>query len=280
MKKLISLVLSGVLAVSLVACGGASGTETTTGETGTDGTSTELTTLTVGDTVVPHAEILNFIKEDLKAEGIDLQVKEFSDYTLVNPALTSGELDANYFQHQPYLDSYIADSGDQLVMVGNVHVEPIRVYSDTLTSIEEIPDGGKIALPNDATNEGRALVLLEKLGLIKLDPYVGILGTPKDIIENPKNLEFTELDAYLLPRSLGDVDCAVIQTNVAIEAGLPTDKSIAVEDADSPYANGITVRAGDENREEIQKLVTALQSEKVKKFIEENYNGAVVPAFN
>ncbi len=277
MKKLISLLVSGVLAVSLVACGGTSEPEA---NAGTTDPAAETVTLTVGATVVPHAEILNFVKEDLKAEGIDLVVKEFSDYTLVNPALTSGELDANYFQHQPYLDSYLADSGENLVMAGNVHVEPIRVYSNSLTSIEELADGAKVAIPNDATNEGRSLVLLEKLGLIKLDPAVGVLGTPKDITENPKNLEFVELDAYLLPRSLDDADIAVIQTNVAIEAGLEIEKSIAVEDAESPYANGVTVRAGDENREEIQKLLTALQSEKVKTFIEENYNGAVVPAFN
>ncbi len=275
MKKFISLLLSGVLTLSLVACGGTSEPETTTAEDGT-----ELTTLKVGASVVPHAEILNFVKEDLKAEGIDLQVVEFSDYALINPALASGELDANYFQHQPYLDSYIQDTGDDLVMAGSVHVEPIRVYSNSLTSIDEIPDGATIAIPNDATNEGRALVLLEKLGLIKMDPAVGILGTPNDIIENPKNLEFIELDAYLLPRSLDDVACAVIQTNIAIESGLELEKCIAVEDADSPYANGIVVRAGDENREEIQKLVAALQSEEVATFIEESYNGAVIPAFN
>ncbi len=275
MKKLLSLLLSGVLAVSLVACGG-----TSEEPADTSAESTELVTLTIGATTVPHAEILNFVKEDLKAEGIDLVIEEFADYTLINPALTSGELDANYFQHQPYLDSYVSDSGEQLVMAGNVHVEPIRVYSNTLTSIDEIPDGGKIAIPNDATNEGRSLVLLEKLGLIKLDPEVGILGTPRDIIENPKNLEFVEVDAYLLPRTLGDVDCAVIQTNVAIEAGLEIEKSIAVEDADSPYANGVAVRAGDENSEEIQKLLAALQSDKVAAFIDENYGGAVVPAFN
>ncbi len=273
MKKLISLLLSGVLAVSLVACGGTSDKASETG-TGT-------VTLTVGATVVPHAEILNFVKEDLKAEGIELVVKEFSDYTLLNPALVSGDLDANYFQHQPYLDSFIADSGESnLVMAGNVHVEPIRVYSNKLTSIDEIADGAKIAIPNDATNEGRSLLLLEKLGLIKLDPAVGVLCTPKDITENPKNLEFVEIDAYLLPRSLDDADVAVIQTNVAIEAGLDLAKSIEVEDAESPYANGLTVRIGDENREEIKKLIAALQSKKVKTFIEENYNGAVVPAFN
>ncbi len=276
MKKLISLLVSGVLTLSLVACGGTEPTESTTeGETGA-----ELTKLTVGASVVPHAEILNYIKDDLKAEGIELEVVEFSDYALINPALTSGELDANYFQHQPYLDSYINDTGDDLVMAGNVHVEPIRIYSNSITSIEELPDGAKVALPNDATNEGRSLVLLEKLGLIKMDPAAGILGTPNDIIENPKNLEFVELDPYLLARSLDDVSIAVIQTNIAIEAGLDASKSIAVEDADSPYANGVTVRAGDENREEIQKLMAALQSEKVATFIEENYNGAVVPAFN
>ncbi len=276
MKKFLSLVLSGILAVSLVSCGGSSDDTATTEGTGAEG---ELTTLTVAATVVPHAELLNFVKEDLKAEGIDLVVQEFSDYTLLNPSLSAGEVDANFFQHQPFLDSYVADSGEDLVGVGNIHVEPMRGYSDTLTSIDELPDGATIALPNDATNEGRALLLLEAEGLITLNEEAGIIATPKDIIDNPKNLQFTELDSYLLPRSLGDCDIAIISTNVAMEAGLDLAKSIIVEGADSPYANIIAVRGEDKENEAILKLVAALQSDKVKTFIEENYNGAVVPAF-
>ncbi len=277
MKKLLSLVLSGVLAFSLVSCGGsANDTTATTSDSGTTG---ESTTLTVAATVVPHAELLNLVKEDLKAEGIELVVQEFSDYTLLNPALTSGDVDANFFQHQPFLDSFVADSGEKLVGVGNIHVEPMRGYSDKLTSIDELADGATIALPNDATNEGRALLLLQSNGLITLNEEAGIIATPKDIIDNPKNLQFTELDSYLLPRSLGDCDIAIISTNVAMESGLDINKSIIVEGADSPYANIIAVRAEDKDNEAIKKLVAALQTDKVKTYIEENYDGAVVPAF-
>ncbi len=270
MKKFLSLILSGVLAVSLVSCGGASDNSTTEGD---------LTKLTVGATVVPHAELLNLVKDDLKAEGIDLVVQEFSEYTLLNPALENGELDANFFQHQPFLDSYVTDSGYDLVSVGSIHVEPMRGYSNSLTSIEELPDGAIIALPNDATNEGRALLLLESYGLITLSDDAGIDGTPKDIIDNPKNIEFKELDSYLLPRSLQDCDLAIISTNVAMEAGLDVSKSIIVEGSDSPYANILVVKSENKDNEAIAKLVAALQTDKVKTYIEENYKGAVVPAF-
>ncbi len=276
MKKLLSLVLSGILAVSLVSCGNSSDTTTTTGDSGTG---SELTTLKVAATVVPHSELLNLIKEDLKAEGIDLVVQEFSDYTLLNPALVSGDVDANFFQHQPFLDSFVADSGEDLVSVGNIHVEPLRGYSDKLASIDELPEGATIALPNDATNEGRALLLLESTGLISLNKEAGIVATPKDIIDNPKNLKFTELDSYLLPRSLADCEIAIISTNVAMESGLDVNKSIIVEGADSPYANIIAVRAEDKDNEAILKLVATLQTDKVKTYIEETYDGAVVPAF-
>ncbi len=276
MKKFLSLVLSGILAVSSVSCGGSTDAATTED---TDSANGELTTITVAATVVPHAELLNLVKEDLKAEGVDLVVQEFSDYTLLNPALANGEVDANFFQHQPFLDSFVADSGKDLVSVGNIHLEPMRGYSDTLTSIDELPDGATIALPNDATNEGRGLLLLEAEGLITLNEEAGIVATPKDIIDNPKNLQFIELDSYLLPRSLGDCDLAIISTNVAMESGLDMSKSIVVEGADSPYANIIAVRAEDKENEAILKLVTALQSDKVKTYIEENYYDAVVPAF-
>ncbi len=270
MKKFLSLILSGVLAVSLVSCGGTSEEATTE-----DG----LTTLTVGATVVPHSALLNLVKEDLKAEGINLVVQEFSEYTLLNPALENGELYANFFQHQPFLDSYVADSGYDLVSVGAIHVEPMRGYANSLTSIDELPDGAVIAVPNDATNEGRALLLLESYGLITLSEDAGIDGTPKDIIDNPKNLEFKELDSYLLPRSLQDCDLAIISTNVAMEAELDMSKSIVVEGGESPYANIIVVKAENKDNEAVAKLVAALQTDKVKTYIEENYDGAVVPAF-
>lgn len=282
-RKLLSLLVVGTFALSATAC--SSDDKTTETDTtdaaaeGEEGDETEDDTLTVGATLVPHAELLNLVKDDLASQGVQLEVVEFNDYTLVNPALTSGDLDANYFQHQPYLDEYIASTGDELVNVANIHVEPIRVYSQEVQDVTDVKDGSKVAIPNDATNEGRALLLLEKLGLIEVDDEAGILATLDDITSNPRNLEFVETDPAMLPRTLSEVSCAVIQTNIALESGLKAVESIAVEDKESPYANAITVRKGDENDEEIQKLITALQSEKVKTYIEENYDGAVVPAF-
>lgn len=281
MKKVISLVLTGAVALTGVACGNDTanndpGTnETTNNEPATD----EVTKLVIGASSTPHAELLNLVKDDLLAEGVELEIKEFSDYVLMNPALANGDLDANFFQHEPFLEQYRVETGDDLVNIANIHVEPIRVYSSSILDIAELKDGDKISLPNDATNEGRALLLLETLGVIEVDDNAGVLATLSDITSNPKNIEFVELDPGMLPRSLSEVTCSIIQTNIALESGLDVNASIGVEDKNSPYANAITVRGGDENNEAIQKVVEALQSEKVKTFIEDTYDGAVVPAF-
>lgn len=236
--------------------------------------------LKVGATPVPHAEILNEIKSLLAKDGIDLQIIEFTDYVKPNLSLNDKEIDANFFQHEPYLKKFAADRKLDLVNLVAVHIEPMGVYSKKLKDIKSVPDGAKVAIPNDPTNGGRALNILAKAGLIKLKDGVGISATVGDIVENPKNLKITEAEAAMLPRTLDDVDLAVINSNFAMEAKLnPTKDALFIEPKDSPYANIVAVRKGDENRKEIQALKKALTSPEVKKFIEEKYKGAVIPAF-
>ena len=236
--------------------------------------------LKVGATPVPHAEILNEIKPLLAKDGIDLQIIEFTDYVKPNLSLNDKEIDANFFQHEPYLKKFAADRKLDLVNLVAVHIEPMGVYSKKLKDIKSVPDGAKVAIPNDPTNGGRALNILAKAGLIKLTDGVGISATVGDIVENPKNLKITEAEAAMLPRTLDDVDLAVINSNFAMEAKLnPTKDALFIEPKDSPYANIVAVRKGDENRKEIQALKKALTSPEVKKFIEEKYKGAVIPAF-
>lgn len=236
--------------------------------------------LKVGATPVPHAEILNEIKPLLAKDGIDLQIIEFTDYVKPNLSLNDKEIDANFFQHEPYLKKFAADRKLDLVNLVAVHIEPMGVYSKKLKDIKSVPDGAKVAIPNDPTNGGRALNILAKAGLIKLKDGVGISATVGDIVENPKNLKITEAEAAMLPRTLDDVDLAVINSNFAMEAKLnPTKDALFIEPKDSPYANIVAVRKGDENRKEIQALKKALTSPEVKKFIEEKYKGAVIPAF-
>ena len=236
--------------------------------------------LKVGATPVPHAEILNEIKPLLAKDGIDLQIIEFTDYVKPNLSLNDKEIDANFFQHEPYLKKFAADRKLALVNLVAVHIEPMGVYSKKLKDIKSVPDGAKVAIPNDPTNGGRALNILAKAGLIKLKDGVGISATVGDIVENPKNLKITEAEAAMLPRTLDDVDLAVINSNFAMEAKLnPTKDALFIEPKDSPYANIVAVRKGDENRKEIQALKKALTSPEVKKFIEEKYKGAVIPAF-
>lgn len=236
--------------------------------------------LKVGATPVPHAEILNEIKPLLAKYGIDLQIIEFTDYVKPNLSLNDKEIDANFFQHEPYLKKFAADRKLDLVNLVAVHIEPMGVYSKKLKDIKSVPDGAKVAIPNDPTNGGRALNILAKAGLIKLKDGVGISATVGDIVENPKNLKITEAEAAMLPRTLDDVDLAVINSNFAMEAKLnPTKDALFIEPKDSPYANIVAVRKGDENRKEIQALKKALTSPEVKKFIEEKYKGAVIPAF-
>ena len=232
----------------------------------------------VGATPDPHAILLNLVVDDLAAEGYTLQVIEFTDYVTPNDALESGEIDANYFQHIPYLESFNTEHGYHLVNAGGIHVEPLALSSKKVASLADLKNGATIAIPNDPTNEGRALLLLQSAGLIKLSASAGLEATPSDITENAKGLKFKEIEAATLPRILDDVDAAVINGNYAIPAGLiATRDGLFVEGADSPYVNVIAVKAGNENNPGIQALVKALKSEKVAKFVSEKYpNGEVV----
>lgn len=277
MKKFLTASLLTFTLFTLTACGG----NTDTNKSSSNGTNTEATsTITVGATSVPHAEILNEVVDDLAKEGITLNVKEFSEYTVLNPSLSSGEIDANFFQHSSYLNNYIEETGEKLVSVGPVHTEPMGLYSKSVQYLDDFSQGDKIAIPNDATNGSRALLLLESNGIIKLKDGVGDKATIFDIEENPKNLEIIELDAATLPRALDDVKMAVINTNYALEAGFnPMEDAIAIEGSDSPFANILVVKEGNENKTEIQSLYKALTSDEIKTFIEEKYKGAVVPAF-
>lgn len=219
------------------------------------------------------------MKDQLAKKGINVEIVEFTDYVQPNLALNDKSLDANFFQHKPYLDEFCKSRGLKLASVGAVHLEPMSVFSNKYKSLAELPDGASIAIPNDPTNGGRALLVLQSAGLIKLRDGAPVTATPQDIAENPHNLKFSELEAPQLPRSLADVDAAVININFALEAKLNLKDAIYTESKDSPYANIVAVRAGDENRPEIQELMKALTSPESKKFIEDTYKGAVIPAF-
>jgi D-methionine transport system substrate-binding protein len=268
MKKLGSVLLISVLGLALF--------------TGCSAKGTDEKTIVVGASPAPHAEILAIASDVLKEDGYTLEIKEFTDYVQPNLTLQNKELDANFFQHLPYLEDFNVKNNTKLVSAGVVHYEPLGLYPGKIKTLDAIASGATIAIPNDTTNEARALLLLETIGLIKVDPNAGLEATPKDVIENPKNIVFKELEAAQLARSLPDVDLAVINGNYAIEAGLNagTD-AIAKEEKDSlaaqTYANIVAVRAGDEKSEKTLALMKALQSEKVISFIESNYQGAVVP---
>lgn len=284
-NRIITLTIVAALTLGLITgCGASSdsSSESTTEESAkTSEESKELEPLIVGACVTPHAEILNELKDDLAEKGYDLQVVEYNDYVLPNTALEDGDLDANYFQHQPYLDDFNAENGTHIVGVANVHFEPLGIYAGKTASLDELKDGAVVAVPNDTTNEARALLLLEQEGLIKLKADAGLQATVLDIEENPLNLEIKELEAAQVARAINDVDIACINGNYAIEAGL--DEAIALESADSKaaetYANIIAVREGDENTDKTKALVDAVLSDKVRDFINENYAGAVVPVF-
>jgi len=237
--------------------------------------------LKVGATPEPHANILNLIKDDLKAEGIDLQIIEMTDYPTLNEVLEAGDIDANYDQHIPYMESFNKEKGFHLVNAGGIHVEPFALYSNKFKSLKDIKKKSVIAIPNDPTNEARALLLLQEAGLITLRDGAGINATPIDIVKNPLKLKFKEIDAATLPRTLNDVGGAVINGNYALPAGLSAKKDgLFVEGSSSPYVNIIAVKAGNENKPEIKALVKALQSEKVKNYLSEKYpNGEVVAVF-
>ncbi len=238
-------------------------------------------TLKVGATPEPHAEILKLVQKELKAQGIKLKVVEFTDYVTPNKALEDGQIDANYFQHLPYMESFNQEQGTHLSNAGGIHIEPIALYSKKHGNLSELPSGAKIGIPNDPTNEGRALLLLQSAGLISLKEGSGITATPLDIDSNPKGLKFVEVEAASLPRILLDVDAAVINGNYAIPAGLNASKDgLFVEGADSPYVNVIAVKEGHENDPEIKALVKALQSDTVRQWIQKKYpNGDVIAVF-
>jgi D-methionine transport system substrate-binding protein len=236
--------------------------------------------LSVAATAVPHAEILEFVKPALAKEGVELNIKVFTDYVQPNVQVVEKRLDANFFQHQPYLDEFNKSRGTELVSVVGVHVEPFGAYSSQHKSLADLPQAANVVIPNDATNGGRALLLLQKVGIITLKPEAGILATPKDIVENPKAIKVRELEAATLPRVLTQVDLALINTNYALEAKLnPTKDALAIEGSDSPYVNILVARADNKDSVAMQKLAKALNSAEVKAFIAEKYQGAVVPAF-
>ena len=237
-------------------------------------------TLKVGATAIPHAEILEFIKPALEKEGIKLEVKVFNDYVLSNTQVAEKELDANFFQHVPYLESQNKERNLSLVNVVGVHIEPIGLYSQKIKSLDELKDGATIAIPNDPSNEIRALLLLQKNGLIKLKDGIQYEGTVSDVVENSNNLQFKSLEAAMIPRNLGEVDAAVINTNYALEAKLsPTNDAIVIEDADSPYVNILVAREDNKDSDAIKKLAAALTTPEVKAFLQEKYGEAIVPAF-
>ena len=234
----------------------------------------------VGATPVPHAELLELIKDNLAEENITLEIVEFTDYVKPNLALNDGELDANFFQHLPYLESFSKDHNLDLASVATVHVEPLGLYSDKIESLDGLEAGSTIAIPSDAVNGGRALILLQSNGLIKLKAGYTLEATELDIVENPKNLTFKAIESAQLPRILPDVDAAVINGNFALEAGfVPTDDAVVLEGSDSPYANILVTKTDDQENPEITALVNALQSDEVKDFILQTYGGGVVPAF-
>ena len=277
MKKWLALAATAVLGASLLISGcGSSTSDTSSSSAG----SSKAEVLKVAANPVPHAEILNHIKPLLAKEGVDLQIIEFTDYIQPNMALSSKEVDANFFANVPYQNNFNKDLGTNFVSFAPVHIEPLAIYSQKIKDLKDLPNGAKVAIPSDPTNSARALLLLQSAGLVTLKDPTGLTNTPFDVTSNPKNIQITELEAAQIPRSIQDLDAAVINANYALPAGLnPTKDGLFVEKADSPYANLLSVNPGDENKPAIQKLAKALQSPEVKKFIEEHYKGAIIPAF-
>jgi D-methionine transport system substrate-binding protein len=298
MKKSSYVLTAALLAVgALTACSSGKGSTATTaaeskteavsaettGATGDTKASGELTKIIVGATPSPHAEILNAAKDALKEKGYELVIKEYTDYVQPNLALDSKDLDANYFQHKPYLDQFNEEKKTNLVSAAPIHYEPFGIYAGKTKTLEELKDGAQIAVPNDVSNEARALLLLADKGLIGLKEGVELNATKNDIVKNEKNFKIIEVEAAQIPRSLGDVDIAVINGNYAIEAGLKVSQALAVEDASSIaatlYSNIIAVRSGDETNDKTKALVEVMTSDEIKKFINDKYDGAVVPSF-
>lgn len=299
MKKTLGIVLATLFAAaSVTACGGSKPAETTAAATSaaaadkTEAEKTEaaasqapaeLKEIVVGASPAPHAEILEAAVKAMEEKGYKLVIKEYTDYVQPNLALDHGDLDANYFQHLPYLEQFCQENGTKLVSAASIHYEPFGIYAGKASDLEGLSDGARVAVPNDATNEARALLLLEAQGLLKLKEGVGLNATKTDVVDNPKNLEILEIEAAQIPRSLQDVDIAVINGNYAIDAGLKVADALAIEDAASiaatTYGNVIAVQEGHDKDEAILALVEVLTSDGIKKFIDDTYAGAVVPLF-
>ncbi len=272
MKRLLSVIL--VLTLSVAALSGC----------GSSTASKDDKKIVVGASSTPHAEILEAIKSQIEAKGYTLEIRVFSDYVLPNTALDSGDIDANFFQHLPYLENFNEENKTELVSAAGVHFEPFGIYSNKIKSLDELKEGDIIAVPNDTTNEARALLLLQDNGILTLKEGAGINATTKDITENPLNLEFKELEAAQIARALPDVAAGVINGNFALQAGLSASKDAIVSEsleslAAKTYENILAVKKGHENDEGIKVLVEALHSEECRKFIEEKYDGSVVPTF-
>ncbi|KPL71182.1 MetQ/NlpA family ABC transporter substrate-binding protein [Leptolinea tardivitalis] len=280
MNRIGTVVLFSLLVFLIAACSPAAAG--TAAPVATDVQDARVVTLKIGVSPVPHGDIIKFINENLAEKaGLQLDIVEFTDYVQPNLALADGQLDANFFQHLPYLEDFCKEHKLDLVSVAAVHIEPLGVYSKKVKTLAEIPDKAVIAIPNDATNGGRALDLLAANGLLKLKDGAGVKATVKEIVENPKQLDIKEIEAAQLVRTLDDVSAAVINGNYAIDAGLKPNKDALVLESgeNNPYANILVVKKGRENDEAIQKLARLLTSPEVKKFIEEKYEGAVIPAF-
>lgn len=278
-KKIIAIIASTFILMGVFAGCSANSKQVSSNSDNNSSDKKEIT-LKVGASLTPHSEILEHVKPKLKEQGINLEIVNLDDEGQLNPALDEKQIDANYFQHLPYLESVSKEKGYNFEVAGKIHIEPIGLYSNKIKSINELKDGDKIGIPNNPSNEYRALVLLEKNGLIKLKSgLANYSATPNDIAENPKHLQFIEADAAQLPRALGDLAGAVINTNIILDAKIDPNTALIREDGNSPYANIVVVRKGDKDRPEIQALVKALTSDDVKNFIKEQYGVAVVPAF-
>lgn len=272
-KTILTLAITVLTAASLVGCGGS-----------TSATQSDSKKIVVGASPSPHAEILEQAKTLMKEKGYDLEIKEYTDYVQPNLAVENGDITANFFQHQPYLDQFNTENKTHLVAVASVHYEPFGIYAGKTKSLDELKDGAQVAVPNDTTNEARALLLLQAQGLITLKEDAGLTATKKDIVENPKNLEILEVEAAQIPHSLQDVDIAVINGNYALAAGLSVkNDALAVESEDSvgadTYKNVLVVKEGNEDNAAVQALIEVLHSDEIKNFITEKYDGAVVPLF-
>lgn len=280
MKKVVSVILAAAISATLFA--GCASTGTASPASGAaQASATASKKLVIGASPTPHAQILKEAAKLLQTKGYALEIREFNDYVLPNTALEGKEIDANYFQHQPYLDQFNKEKGTSIVSAGSIHYEPFGIYAGKTKALADLKDGATIAVPNDVSNEARALLLLQAQGIIKLKDGVGVTATQKDIAENKKNLKFMEIEAAQLARSLQDVDLAVINGNYALQGNLKVSDALAVEAADSlaatTYANIVAVRKGDETREDIKALIEVLKSEEIKTYIKNTFSGAVVP---